>query len=419
MRKYNGVLLVLVLLVLLGGCAGRLQRGGVSKLFSDRASDDAQTQGTQPTATEALEALTDAQSTAKPEASSAQESDASKENAFALDRVAQSNRHQGGWLAQAEEWTYMTGPDYVGLYLVSSDGEISAQVSPYFASNLTYQDGYVYYISYEYDTAPSCFNRVAVGSAVSEQLQYSAFEDFFIMDGELYFYGKATVIAEEGYIDIDWSTLYRAPLGDPSLATAVYSGGKIDSAWGVDGRILLLTSRETSDEAYANTWNIIELDPLSGDWSMLYTTMDSHVAMMPYGDMFVMNPYTYDLSPGKECVRYGLLVDQPLEPVFEGWGGFSAGADGQYAIIGQGEGIGSYTQLLIHTRNWGKDQEVLLDLDAYIPNGCYPKTALFRAGNALYLYIQAQPDDLESWGDSMIVRYDLDSGAHYKMDSFD
>ena len=400
MKEWKTAVLALAVAALLGGCkmsAGDTLKSGTGSP-SSRSSESVGT-------------------TAPDYSKSSAEGSINKASSAPLGDIERSNRFYGGHVVLAGEYVYMSIPDSPGLYRVSADGKAAERVSSFPAFNLTYWDGYVYYNSYKYDSAPARFCRVAAGGTEEEVIDSIAFESFFILDSELYYYGKVGDTPAVDYYEVDRKTLYRAPIDDPDAAQAVYSGKYIARAWAFNSQILMLAHGNEMPDPPGYEMDIVRLDPQSGDWQVIHSNDGFLSDVMPYKDIFIMEPHVFDVFPGNDCILYGWDPEYPKAFVFDNLGSLSLGGTKQYALKGDWASTGEFSEHLIQTENWGKSYDTLLDLNQYVSDGYFPEARIYQAGDCLYIYICPHSD--YDRGDWIIVRYNLNDGTHGIMDIFD
>ena len=335
--------------------------------------------------------------------------------------VERSNLFQGSHVVLAGEYLYMSDPDLEGLYLVSLDGKEARQVTDISCSNLIYWDGYVYYTGWDnelsYDLSYTSFYRVKAGSTEAEVVMPLSFKDFFIADGDLYYY--ETIGDFKGtYYESFRNTLYRASLESPADREVLYRENDIFRAWMVDGKIHMLAQGDESEYPPYYYTNIIELDPQNGTESLIYTDDGFIDDIMPYKGIYIMRAHVFDVFAGDDCVLSGWDPEWPKSYIFTQSGNMSLDGETQYMLKGDNKYEDNFSQSLIESKNWGHGYKDLLNLEEYINEGYYPNVRIFRAGNCLYLYVFSTPYDYELYPDRFIICYNIENGQHSIMDAF-
>ena len=436
MRRWSSFIGILVVTLFLNGCVvvspdkiTKMIKGEESAADTKTAppspgttADD--TKATEPKASEPTTKDTKVTNTKTPEPKAAEEKPSLAEAYVYNSDIERSNLFQGSHVVSGGGYLYMSSPDYKGLYRVSPDGKEAKQITDAFCENLIYHDGYIYYISredYVPEKDPARFSRIKAGSTEEEVIMEYSFYSFFIVDGELYYYNK---IGESmgSYYETEGGNLYRASLDNPEDAEIVYMGKYIFRAWEVDGKIIMLVEGDEQEDypPYYVT-DIVELDPDSGDWEVIYNDDGFMDDFLPYENIYIVQPHIFDVFNGNDCSLYGLDINQPEDHVFMRSGKMSIDGEVQYMIKGsENYDDENFEECLIKSENWGQDYEILFDLTPYIAEGHYPSTRVFRAGDYLYLYVNVCPYNyMGPKSPDIIIRYDIESGVHELMDIFE
>jgi len=431
MRKFKVLLAAFVLAMIFGGCAAldlgemigaikNKETTAVTEEVSEKKEEEPKKPEAGPSAQKADEPKATEQ-----KATEAQKAEPKVQAPIYNADIERSNLFQGSRVVSAGGYLYMSDPDLGGFYRVSPDGKDAQLITDIYSYNLIYWDGYVYYISLSYDyyatgNEPASFKRVRAGGVEEEIIMEEAFCDFFIEDGKLYYYGK---VGEDmgSYYETDYTNLYCATLHNPENAEIIFRANGIFRAWPVDGKIILLAQGDEHDEypPYYYT-DIVELDPVSGDWEALFTDDGFMDDFLPYKDVYIVQPHIFDVFQGNDCSLYGLDLEWPKSFLFTGLGHMSLDGENQYIIMGNGSYDNDFSESLIESENWGKDYEILIDLGEYMPKGYYPYTNIFRAEDCLYLYVNVYPYDYNDPAEpNFIICYDIESGTYSIMDIFE
>ena len=314
-----------------------------------------------------------------------------------------SSRFNGGGFAEVYTDFYMVGQGYTGLYRMNDYEQRAELVGdyPFGVQNMLFHDpygwenGYLYYYAYQWDSDPGMLYRIRQGSTVSEEMGAAIAEKFVLLDGYIYYRNP---YVPELYDGNERTKLYRAPADNLGAAELWYTFETEISDICDDGiDVFVVTAGEGGSVVY-------RLDGGVGRPQPAYTSEDYLNSAMVVGDTLFINQHAIAGDPEKQGYFAYNLTNGKLTHL-RGVGALCANDLKAYMLRTTGRGstlYESYVENLADTKTYTE----LCTLNAFIPKEYTLDYAnIHQVGGTLYLYLFTHKN--WEWNDVIILQYPI------------